>query len=172
MRRVLDRGRQQRVDAPRQTLDFWGRGHGRHRRRGAQRFSRRDLALQLPAIRARRSEAQIPLQVDLFYAPKLSSVFGGVSAGFGNSLSSLKIPLNAHRRRTGWWCAIEERPDPTPGAEAPILPVFGPTFGAALGVEAGWFRVELRVRSVDQRVAEVPAPTSIPTGSLRIGGAF
>jgi Domain of unknown function (DUF4157) len=168
VRRVLDRAASS-TSTPRQTLTFGAGAIGGTGGPGLSGFLGATWLYSFQPF-GLGDLTQIPLQVDLFYTPS-STVFGGVSAGFGTSLSSLKIPLNARIVGGLGGGAIEGAPDPTPGAEAPILPVFGPTFGAALGVEAGWFRVELRYDQLIN-VLPGPAPTSIPTGSLRIGGAF
>lgn len=167
VQRALDRAAST-TSAPRQTLTFGGGIAGGI---GGRPVSGLLGATWLYSFQpfALGDLTQIPLQVDLFYAPD-SSVIGAVSAGFGTSLSSLRIPVNARIVGGLGGGAIEGAP-PTPDAESPTLPVFGPTLGASVGVEAGWFRAELRYDQL-LNVLPGPAPTFIPTGSLRIGGAF
>ena len=100
---------------------------------------------------------QVPLQVDLFYAPS-SSVLGAVSSGVGTSLSSLRIPVNIRLTAGIGGGAVND------ASQA----AFGPTIGTAVGYERDWFRAEVRY---DQLFNLLPGP-NVPTGSVGIGGAF
>jgi hypothetical protein len=160
VKRILDRAAASRVQ-PRQTFTLGAGivgGFGLHPLlRSSWRYGFE------PSAKA-SNLLQVPLQVDLFYAPS-SSVIGAVSSGVGTSLSSLKIPINVRLTAGVGGGSVEK-------TEGQSVAVFGPTVGAGLGYERGWFRMELRWDQLFNVLPGEERPGGIPTGSLNVGGSF
>ena len=111
---------------------------------------------------------QVPLEAQLMYAPS-TSVLGEVSSGLYSSLSDLKIPVNI-RLIAGVAGGRVPGAIPAGGGPRPEVGVFGPTVGAGLGLQAGWFRVDLRYEHVFNVLGNQGPDLNI--GVLRLGGAI
>jgi Domain of unknown function (DUF4157) len=110
---------------------------------------------------------QVPLEVQLQYAPD-SSVLGQVSTGAELSLAPLNIPVNI-RILTGVAGGSIRGEAPAVGADRPVLPAFGPTLGAGIGVELGTFRADIRYEHLFNLVDSSPGADSL---FGRVGVAF
>jgi hypothetical protein len=111
---------------------------------------------------------QVPLEAELMYAPS-ASILGTVSSGGFASLSDLKIPVNI-RLITGFGGGQVEGKAPLGGGPRPELSVLGPTLGAGVGVEKGWFRVDIRYEHLFNVLGNSAPGQNI--GALRVGAAF
>lgn len=111
---------------------------------------------------------QVPLEAEVMYAPS-ASFLGTLSSGGYASLADLKIPVNI-RFISGFGGGRIAGPTPAGGGPRPELGVLGPTLGAGLGLEAGWFRFDLRYEHLFN-VLQNRGP-NLDFGSLRVGAAF
>ncbi|HEY2389831.1 MAG TPA: DUF4157 domain-containing protein [Candidatus Angelobacter sp.] len=111
---------------------------------------------------------QIPLEAELMYAPS-NAVLGTVSSGGFASLSDLNIPLNI-RLITGFGAGQVEGNVPKGGGPRPELSVLGPTVGAGVGFEKGWFRVDIRYEHLFNILGNAGPGQDV--GALRVGAAF
>ena len=110
---------------------------------------------------------QIPLRVQIDYAPD-KSVLGGVSSGAGVSIPS-KIPVNV--RLDLGVAGGEVRGGPASGGgKGPLVPGFGPTVGAGVGIGLGkTFRMEVDYRHLQNVVHNSPNADTVVLG---VGAAF
>jgi hypothetical protein len=111
---------------------------------------------------------QVPLEAELMYAPS-ASVLGTVSSGGLASLSDLNIPVNI-RLITGFGGGQVEGNAPLGGGPRPELSVLGPTLGAGVGFEKGWFRVDIRYEHLFNILGNAAPGQNV--GALRVGAAF
>jgi hypothetical protein len=111
---------------------------------------------------------QVPLEAELMYAPS-NSVLGTVSSGAFISLSDLSIPVNI-RLITGFGAGQVEGNVPKEGGSRPELSVLGPTVGAGVGFEKGWFRVDIRYEHLFNVLGN--GGPNLNVGALRVGAAF
>jgi hypothetical protein len=111
---------------------------------------------------------QAPLEVQLQYAPD-SSVLGQVSTGAELSLAPLNIPVNIRILSLGVAGGSIRGAAPEVGADRPVLPAFGLTLGAGVGVELGAFRADVRYEHLFNLVESSPNADSV---FGRVGVAF
>jgi hypothetical protein len=107
---------------------------------------------------------QVPIEVQLQYAPP-SDVFARVSTGVETSLSPL-VPVNV--RLVAGVAAGSVHPGATATDPARRI-LLGPTVGAGVGYERGWFRADVRYEYLWSLLDKSPNSHAL---SLRVGAAF
>lgn len=95
---------------------------------------------------------QIPLRVDIEYAPN-KSLLGGVSSGASLTLPT-RFPLNV--RVAGGLAAGTIEGTAGGSGKPPLLPAFGPTIGGGIGVGGKTFRVEVDYQHLQNLVRSSP----------------
>src|SRR5262245_10708731 len=110
---------------------------------------------------------QVPLQVQLQYAPS-ASVQAGVSSGAEISLSQLNIPVNV-RILAGVAAGRIQGTASEGSGERPGLGAFGPTLGVGAGLEIGTFRVNLTYERFWSLIGSAP---NVDSFGLTVGKAL
>lgn len=108
---------------------------------------------------------QVPVEVQIQYAPAETDFFARATSGVESSLSPL-VPLNVRLALGVGGGTVHADPEATDPSRRVLL---GPTFGGALGYEAGWFRMDMRY---DYLLNLFDLTEGAHTLSLRAGGAF
>ncbi len=108
--------------------------------------------------------AQIPLEVQLQYVPD-ADFLARISSGVESSFSPA-VPVNVRLIAGLGAGTVHAEPE---GTDPSRRLLFGPTVGASLGYERGWFRMDMRYEYLLNLLSDMP---SAHTFGARIGGAF
>jgi len=116
-----------------------------------------------PSVKTAGS-VQIPLRIDIDYAPN-SSVLVGVSAG-GEVAIPTKLPVNV--RIVGGIAGGALEGTTPGGGKTPLLPVIGPTIGAGIGIGSKTFRMEFDYQRLQNLAHSSPnVDTFIVSGGVK-----